>query len=206
MKQSGGYIWVYSEPGRGTTFKIYLPRAEGHGEAVELSPSRTRKPPSAAGPRPSYWSRTKRAAQPGAELSGEQGYNVLEAADGTAAMRLRATHQGPIQLLLTDVIMPGMNGRELADRITELRPAMKVLYMSGYTENAIGHNGVLEAGSPAPEALYPSRLKSQGAGGARTQHSLRRFSWQLVPFAHPHLRSREKVSPFRAQRFNFTCR
>ena len=72
---------------------------------------------------------------------------MLDATDGAAAaMQLSSTHQGPIHLLLTDVIMPGMNGRELAHRISSLRPEIKVLYMSGYTENAIGHNGTLDEG------------------------------------------------------------
>ena len=76
----------------------------------------------------------------------KQGYNVIEAADGARAMQIALAHQGTIHLLLTDVIMPGMNGRELAQRISEIRPQTKILYMSGYTENVIGHNGTLDAG------------------------------------------------------------
>ncbi len=75
-----------------------------------------------------------------------QGYNVIDAADGAAAIQISQAHQGPIHLLLTDVIMPGMNGRELANQISPTRPDMKVLYMSGYTENHIGHNGTLDEG------------------------------------------------------------
>src|SRR6202042_313089 len=76
----------------------------------------------------------------------KQGYKVIEAADGAVAMQIAVAHEGIIHLLLTDVIMPGMNGRELAQRISEIRPNTKVLYMSGYTENVIGHNGTLDAG------------------------------------------------------------
>ena len=71
---------------------------------------------------------------------------MIEAADGAVAMQIAVAHEGVIHLLLTDVIMPGMNGRELAQRISEIRPNVKVLYMSGYTENVIGHNGMLDAG------------------------------------------------------------
>jgi DNA-binding response OmpR family regulator len=76
----------------------------------------------------------------------KQGYRVIEAADGAVAMQIAVAHEGIIHLLLTDVIMPGMNGRELAQRVSEIRPNTKVLYMSGYTENVIGHNGTLDAG------------------------------------------------------------
>ena len=76
----------------------------------------------------------------------KQGYRVIEAADGAVAMQIAVAHEGVIHLLLTDVIMPGMNGRELAQRISEIRPNVKILYMSGYTENVIGHNGMLDAG------------------------------------------------------------
>ena len=147
VKQSGGYIWVYSEPDKGTTFRIYLPRAT---EAMEnLAQTAT---PTEAG-----------AAPPGKEtilvvedeanlrylarqFLEKQGYRVIEAADGAVAMQIAVAHEGPIHLLLTDVIMPGMNGRELAQRIVEIRPQTKVLYMSGYTENVIGRDGTLDAG------------------------------------------------------------
>jgi CheY-like chemotaxis protein len=76
----------------------------------------------------------------------KQGYKVIEAADGAVAMQIAVAHEKVIHLLLTDVIMPGMNGRELAQRISEIRPNVKILYMSGYTENVIGHNGMLDAG------------------------------------------------------------
>ena len=148
VKQSGGYIWVYSELGRGSTFKIYLPRVPLVEEPVMqtlAAPVQFQK------------------VEPGTETIllvedeanlrylarqylEKQGYRVIEAADGAVAMQIAVAHEGVIHLLLTDVIMPGMNGRELAQRISEIRPNVKVLYMSGYTENVIGHDGTLEAG------------------------------------------------------------
>jgi PAS domain S-box-containing protein len=147
IKQSGGYIWVYSEPDKGTTFKIYLPRV---AERVESLPQFVAPADSVA-------------AEPGTEtillvedeanlrylarqFLEKQGYRVIEAADGVVAVQIAVAHSGVIHLLLTDVIMPGMNGRELAQRMAEIRPNTKVLYMSGYTENVIGHNGTLDAG------------------------------------------------------------
>jgi PAS domain S-box-containing protein len=147
IKQSGGYIWVHSELGRGTTFKIYLPRVASTGQAAAhvAAPVEYRK------------------VEPGTETIllvedeanlrylarqylEKQGYKVIEAADGAVAMQIAVAHDKMIHLLLTDVIMPGMNGRELAQRICEIRPNVKVLYMSGYTENVIGHDGMLDAG------------------------------------------------------------
>src|SRR5271170_7566953 len=147
IKQSGGYIWVFSEVRRGTTFKIYLPRVAEPAE----SPEQVAAPAESA------------AAEPGTEtillvedeanlrylarqFLEKQGYRVIEAADGAVAMQIAVAHEGTIHLLLTDVIMPGMNGRELAQRISEIRPNVKILYMSGYTENVIGRNGTLDAG------------------------------------------------------------
>ncbi|HEY6765954.1 MAG TPA: ATP-binding protein [Candidatus Sulfotelmatobacter sp.] len=147
IKQSGGYIWVSSELGKGTTFKIYFPRVAAIPEIAE----------------PSAEPLEVSDIEPGTEtillvedetnlrylarqFLEKQGYRVIEAADGAVAMQIAVAHEGIIHLLLTDVIMPGMNGRELAQRMSEIRPNIKVLYMSGYTENVIGHNGTLDAG------------------------------------------------------------
>ena len=163
VKQSGGYIWVHSELGRGTTFKIYLPRVASTGQAV----------PHVAAP-VEY-----RRVEPGRETIllvedeanlrylarqylEKQGYKVIEAADGAVAMQIAVAHDKVIHLLLTDVIMPGMNGRELAQRICEIRPNVKVLYMSGYTENVIGHDGMLDAGVSLLQKPFTLRdLKSK---------------------------------------------
>ncbi len=147
VKQSGGYIWVASEPGKGTSFKIYLPRVAERAE----TPAVVVPPEDEASIEPG--TETILLAEDEANLRylarqflEKQGYRVIEAADGTAAMQIAVAHEGVIHLLLTDVIMPGMNGRELAQRISEIRPQTKILYMSGYTENVIGHNGTLDAG------------------------------------------------------------
>ena len=147
IKQSGGYIWVFSEMGRGTTFKIYLPRVASTGEAAAqvAAPVELQKPEPGT--------ETILLVEDEANLRylarqylEKQGYKVIEAADGAVAMQIAVAHEKVIHLLLTDVIMPGMNGRELAQRISEIRPNVKILYMSGYTENVIGHNGMLDAG------------------------------------------------------------
>jgi PAS domain S-box-containing protein len=146
VKQSGGYIWVNSEPGKGTSFKIYLPRIAERAEPAQVVASNE-----SAFIEPG--TETILLAEDEANLRylarqflEKQGYKVIEAADGAVAMQIAVAHEGVIHLLLTDVIMPGMNGRELAQRISEIRPQTKVLYMSGYTENVIGHNGTLDAG------------------------------------------------------------
>jgi PAS domain S-box-containing protein len=147
VKQSGGYIWVDSEPGKGTTFKIYLPRV---AEAVESPAEVVAAAQSVA---TEAGTETILVVEDEANLRylarqflEKQGYRVIEAADGAVALQIAVAHEGIIHLLLTDVIMPGMNGRELAQRISEIRPNTKVLYMSGYTENVIGRNGTLDAG------------------------------------------------------------
>jgi len=146
VKQSGGYIWVHSEPDKGTTFKIYLPRVAEISEnlaqiAVPAEPGTVKGTETILvvedEPNLRYLAR---------QFLEKQGYRVIEAADGAVAMQIAVAHEGMIHLLLTDVIMPGMNGRELAQRIVEIRPNTKVLYMSGYTENVIGRNGTLDAG------------------------------------------------------------
>jgi len=147
VKQSGGYIWVFSEPDKGTTFKIYLPRIAETVESVAQVASSADSDTTAPG------METILVVEDEANLRylarqflEKQGYRVIEAADGAVAMQIAVAHEGMIHLLLTDVVMPGMNGRELAQRISEIRPNVKVLFMSGYTENVIGHNGTLDAG------------------------------------------------------------
>jgi PAS domain S-box-containing protein len=147
VKQSGGYIWVYSEANKGTTFKIYLPRVVFAGETA------TQVAAPAEAPKLEPGTETILLVEDEANLRylarqflEKMGYKVIEAADGAVAMQIAVAHEAIIHLLLTDVIMPGMNGRELAQRISEIRPNVKVLYMSGYTENVIGHNGMLDNG------------------------------------------------------------
>ena len=144
VKQSGGNIWVYSELGRGTTFKLYLPVAEGAGEGEPAEP-----PPE----RPVGGSETILVVEDEESLREVVreslqvfGYTLLEARHGGEALLIAERHAGPIHLLLTDVVMPTMNGAELARRLAPLRPEMDVLYVSGYTDEAIVHHGVLEPG------------------------------------------------------------
>jgi PAS domain S-box-containing protein len=143
VKQSGGYIWVYSEPGRGTTFKVYLPRVDA---PVESRPD----PVIAASLR---GSETILLVEDQDEVRNlvrrmleARGYHVLVGASGDDALRVAARHGGSIDLLVTDVVMPGMSGRQAALLLVPAHPKMRVLYLSGYTDEAIVRHGMLEPG------------------------------------------------------------
>ena len=141
VKQSGGHIWVYSELGAGTTFKIYLPRTEeSAGDAERLS----RSPNALRGTETILLAEDDEQVRSLAvTILRRHGYRVLEAVSGAAAQRSSDEHDGPIHLLLTDVVMPKMSGRELWERLAPRRSEMKVLFMSGYTDDAIVRHGVL---------------------------------------------------------------
>jgi len=144
VKQSDGYIWVYSEPGQGTTFKIYLPRVEAAAEPPAPKPI---SPASLRGSETVLLAEDEEAVRKLTRRVLEaHGYTVLTAADGQEALRVAEGHTGPIHLLLTDVVMPNMGGRQLAERLVSGRPDTNVLYLSGYTDDAIVHHGVLEPG------------------------------------------------------------
>src|SRR5438067_3721291 len=144
VKQSGGFIWVYSEPGRGATFKIYLPRVDAPVESA-APPAPVERPP--RGSETVLLAEDEPAVRAIARQALErQGYTVLAAPSGGDALALAAQHGATIHLLLTDVVMPGMSGRDLADRLTAQRPGIRVLYISGYTDNAIVRHGMLEPG------------------------------------------------------------
>ncbi len=201
VKQSGGFIFVDSQPQRGTAFRAYFPRVDGREEAAAAQDS-------LGLPRPDHGQETillvedethlRRLARQYLET---QGYKILEAEDGAAALQIVVGYQGTIDLLLTDVIMPGMNGRVLATNIAKLVPDIRVLYMSGYTENAIGHDGMLDAGVnllqkpfslPAlkdrvREVLDSEPIPLEAAMPSRTGSSVV---------------AERKVPPFRARRFN----
>jgi PAS domain S-box-containing protein len=158
VKQSGGHIWVESEIGRGSTFCVYLPRVAG---AVPASPE-PRRVPARRAVRPAVSTESgltggrgetillvedaQRVRAVVREILEMSGYVVLEARHGAEALEISHRHAGRIHLLVTDVVMPQMSGRELAQRLATLRPEMKVLYMSGYTDDAIVRHGVLAAG------------------------------------------------------------
>ncbi len=143
VKQNGGYIEVFSQPGNGCTFKIYLPQVEGKGQTSSVSqvpdvPARGSGTILLVEDEPALRALARDCLE-------SHGYRVLDAADGKSALMAAERHAGSIQLLLTDVIMPGMSGRELANRLSALRPEMKVLYMSGYAGDLIAQYGVLDA-------------------------------------------------------------
>ncbi len=156
VRQSGGAISVYSEPGRGTTFKVYFPRT---GEDVE---------PAVAAPETATLQGTETvllvddSEQVRAlvhEILRRQGYQVIVASSPGEALLAAEQHPGEISLLLTDVIMPKMTGRQLAERLARMRPALKVLYMSGYTENTVVHGGTLDPGIAfLPKPITPAAL------------------------------------------------
>jgi CheY-like chemotaxis protein len=146
IKQSGGYIWVYSEAGLGTTFKIYLPLIEAPVDELPANPA------------PSMPTGTETILlvedEDGVrelleEILAGQGYRVMAASRGSEALQMAELADDEIQLLVTDVVMPQMSGRELAMRMRAQRPSLRVLYLSGYTEEAIAHHGVIE-----PDAAF----------------------------------------------------
>jgi two-component system cell cycle sensor histidine kinase/response regulator CckA len=160
VKQSGGYIWVYSEPGKGTTFKVYLPRVD---DRVEVSS--TMEAPSAAA-RNGKETILLVEDEPGVrELTNmvlsRRGYSVLEALNPQDAERLAENHGSEIHLLLTDVVMPGISGRELAKKLTARHPNLRVLYMSGYTYNVIAEDGTLEDGLSFLQKPFTPQILAQ---------------------------------------------
>ena len=156
VKQSGGFVWVYSEAGRGTTFKIYLPRTDQSPEpvdgAVHTASLRGTETVLVVDDAPAVRTAVRAVLE-------RHGYVVVEATNGEAALQLAMKHRGPLDLLITDVVMPGLSGRDVAGNLSSQRPGVRVLYISGYADDAIVRHGVLEPGirfmqKPfAPDAL-----------------------------------------------------
>jgi PAS domain S-box-containing protein len=143
VKQSGGNIWVYSEPSEGTSFKIYLPRAEAKAQIQERT---TIVPHTLHGTETILLTEDdEQVRQLAGAILRKHGYHVIEAATGGDALLICEQYRGAIHLLLTDVVMPRIGGRQLWERLSPLRPGMKVLFMSGYTDDAIIHHGVLSS-------------------------------------------------------------
>jgi PAS domain S-box-containing protein len=160
VKQSNGNIWVYSEPGHGTAFKIYLPRTE---EEVDASHEREKTDFFPRGSETVLLVEDDELVRDlASRLLKQLGYRVLEAADGEEGLRVAQEHNGEtIHLLLTDAVMPHMGGKELSDQLKILRPDVKVLYTSGYTDETIVHHGVLDPNTHFLQKPFSPRTLSQ---------------------------------------------
>jgi len=145
VRQSGGHVKIYSEPGQGTTLKIYLPRYHGTAEEPMAKPLPSSSPNAQDGELILVVEDEEAVRALTAEGLRDLGYEVLEAEGGARALKLLDQNPG-VSLLLTDIVMPNMNGRQLADEALKRRPGLKVLYTTGYTRNAVVHNGTLDPG------------------------------------------------------------
>lgn len=154
VKQAGGHIVVDSAPGEGTAFRIYLPKVDGMTEAQEETVSRRLGRGSG---RVLLVEDEPAMSKMLSKVLEQNGYDVLVADNGTDALKLCGENLGKIQLMVTDVVMPGMSGRELATRVAALDPTIKVLYMSGYTDDAISTQGVLDPGTQFLQKPFPIR-------------------------------------------------
>lgn len=143
VKQAGGDIWVYSEVGQGTTFKLYFPRVD---EAVADAGAGGTEKAAAGGETVLVVEDEHAVRELTVKMLQQLGYVVLSAASGPAALEIAKASGGQISLLVTDVVMPGMSGRQVADQLLSTHPEIKVLYLSGYTENTVIHHGVLDSG------------------------------------------------------------
>ncbi|GAB4362354.1 MAG: hypothetical protein Kow00128_02040 [Deltaproteobacteria bacterium] len=160
VKQSGGYIWAYSEPGKGTVFRIYLPRVEPEAASPEKGDA-----PAIAGEGAETILVTEDEEMVRdlvCTILRRNGYRVLEARDGEEALEVVERHEGPIHLLVTDVVMPRIGGPELAERLAQLRPGIRVLFISGYTDTAVTKLGMITPGSAFLEKPFvPGALVSR---------------------------------------------
>ena len=144
VKQSGGYVFAYSEVGKGTTFKIYLPLVE---EGREAEPLVAVEPAALPGSETVLLVEDEESVRAlSRSILKRYGYTVLEAGSGKGGLDVARDYPLPIHLLLTDVVMPEMSGTDLASRLETLRPGVRVLYMSGYTDDAVFRHGLLEKG------------------------------------------------------------
>ncbi len=160
VTQAHGYVQIYSEPGIGTTFTILLPAT---GQGVRAEPAAEQKPREGAGETVLIVEDEPAMRKVTGRILSRSGYNVITAADGRKAVEIAASHAGGIDVLLTDVVMPQMSGKEAAEQIRALRPGVKVLFMSGYTQGLLDTQGVVEPGvnlieKPFSEASLLIRL------------------------------------------------
>src|SRR6202142_2198851 len=199
VKQSGGFIFVDSQPQRGTAFRAYFPRVNGREDAAAAQDF-------PGLPRADRGGETillvedeinvRRLARHYLET---QGYKILEADDGAAARQIVDGYKSPIDLLLTDVIMPGMSGRELATQIVKLRGGIRVLYMSGYAENAVGHDGMIDAGINLLQKPFSLPALKDRVREILDSESI---PLDLAISSRAAGPGEKKVPPFRARRFN----
>ena len=160
VKQGGGWIWVYSEPGQGTTFRIYWPRTDATAALNNVS---QHVPAELNGNETLLLLEDERDVRELAtELLTSRGYSILKAANGDDALQISSSYPQTIHVLVTDVVLPGLNGRQVAERLKAQRPELKVLYTSGYTQAAIAHRGVLEPGVAfIPKPYTPDDLAAK---------------------------------------------
>jgi two-component system cell cycle sensor histidine kinase/response regulator CckA len=145
VKQSGGYIWIYSEPGHGTTLKLYFPEVSAAAAFGTVGDHPATTKPDKRGSETILLVEDEEAVRGlTSRILERQGYRVIAAEHGRAAMEIAAKEDGHIDLVLTDVVMPGMNGRGLVERLSGIRPTIKSLYMSGYTDDDIIRRGFIE--------------------------------------------------------------
>ena len=189
VKQSGGYIRVASAPGKGTTFTIYLPAVERAEQETTEDPRENALERTAGGETILLVEDEDMVRELAAEIFRGNGYTVLDAPNGAAALEISDRHDGRIDLLVTDLVMPGMNGIELAERVSAARPGTLILYMSGYAEDARKHLGRMGKGRAfLQKPITPTTLSRKarelladradgvtaGSTGARAAHSRRR--------------------------------
>jgi CheY-like chemotaxis protein len=155
VKQSGGFVWVYSEVGKGTTFKIYLPRAAEAGQSGTSTPSRNRK---IGAETILLVEDDEEVRQVASRILRRNGYRVLEAENGADALRVCETESDPVDLIVTDIVMPEMGGAELAKKIRETQPDARILFTSGYTEDSALRQSFLEPGEAFIEKPFTPAL------------------------------------------------
>jgi CheY-like chemotaxis protein len=144
IKQSGGHIFVYSEPGHGSTFKIYIPVHDQ--EVHRLDEMDSHQAPGRGTETILVVEDDDSVRRLTGQILGHFGYQVLEADSGDEALEICDRHSGPIHMLITDVVMPKISGRQVAEMVRQRLPEVKVVFISGYTDNAIAHHGVLDEG------------------------------------------------------------